>query len=925
MKLMQKINIGIILFLFKDLFGALPLADVTQLNQGKSLKNNILNSVKGNTPKTNTFPVFNAIDTPKATVSMPVVSDVTVQPKLFDIAAKSDIAEPKVSPKKTEITLADTLPKLETQQPKDTVTVPNSTIDTIRTDIIQKSITEPKKEFKQEPSVLYQHSEMVQDPAMISFNFEDANLINLLSYIESVFNIKFITDDIIVGAKDAKGTPVPVNSVAGHKINFRTNKNLTFKEAWDLFITFMHISGFNIVPMTSDRFYRVVPIAKSITDTLPTYIGFDYNVLPDTEMMIRYVYFAKNITDLSKFQIFLKNFQSGSAKLDVYSDLRALIFTDRSSSIKSLMQIVNEFDKGMTPEVVSVIKLKRANVEDVIKLYEALKPQGATSVQQGAIKIWSLPSKESTLDYFSADVNLVGDKRTNSLVLLGTARDVKRVEDFVTKYIDIEIEKNAPPVFTYKLQYTNAQDVTNLISQIVKYGASTDAGKYGGVRDGIKYFQQMNIIAEPYTNSLMINATREDYEAVLPLIQELDVPQKQVGIEVLIVQVKDADVKTLGSQISGPNGAGSTVPGAGLFGPTFAQSITAQTSGIPGGSQAVVGQNTNGTSDDFSLKQSLAQLLGNPIVNEAGSILVTFGRPIWAVFKILKTITSTHIIANPFLVVSNNMAASISSGESRRQVSSNIVAGSGGGTTGTQVKGFVAVDATLTVNITPQINKGNMINLTIDVKNEIFTQAATTDNDFGSLSPRDKKEITTKVTVANGETLVLGGIMTENFASESNQVPFLASIPVFGWLFKSKTRTVSRNHFMIFICPRLLDPVNDNDQVDKYTQYKLQEVKQHLDLINESDWFASQKDPIQKAFFGSEESRLQQLYTSDTYDKREKLDGKIDNPKVARKKNRNKKSKKQMQQEEPLIQPGHIHKNTIKNSISGSVRQEGVV
>ena len=196
------------------------------------------------------------------------------------------------------------------------------------------------------------------------------------------------------------------------------------------------------------------------------------------------------------------------------------------------------------------------------------------------------------------------------------------------------------------------------------------------------------------------------------------------------------------------------------------------------------------------------------------------------------------------------------------------------------------------------------------------------------MSPRDIKQISTKVSVANGETLVLGGIMTENFASESGGVPFLSSIPVFGWFFKSKTRTVSRNHFMIFICPRLLDPLNDNEQVDKYTQYKLQEVKQHLDLIDESDWFTVKKDPIQQAFFGSEASQLQQLYTSDTYEQREAVDGKIHNPQNInkRKKSRKYKSKKKMQQEEPLIQPGMIqNKHTLKNAISGSVGQAGTI
>ena len=62
--------------------------------------------------------------------------------------------------------------------------------------------------------------------------------------------------------------------------------------------------------------------------------------------------------------------------------------------------------------------------------------------------------------------------------------------------------------------------------------------------------------------------------------------------------------------------------------------------------------------------------LGTGSVNEAGSILVTFGSPIWALFKILKTISTTNVVSNTFIVASNNSPATISVGEERRIASS---------------------------------------------------------------------------------------------------------------------------------------------------------------------------------------------------------------------------------------------------------------
>jgi general secretion pathway protein D len=952
MKIMKKFIFVISFFIFENNFSSLPLANSGTLSQPK--KNTIFGSVQGKASpaKDVVNPFINSsTSVAKSVLPMPVVSDTSVAPVAKIMPANE--MKPKIVPeiakseaKKMSSIIKTSEPEIKTSQPEvelktepealkkdmDTFDISKHLEVSNKLDTSKQSQVLPSADNKDleenvppmhEPGVLYQKSQLAEDKEIISFNFEDASLSNLLTYIESVFGIKFISEDIVTGAKDAKGTPIVSASVTGHKINFRTNKNLTYKEAWDLFVTFMHISGFNIIPMPSDSFYRIVPVAKTVSDTVPVYVGVDHEILPDSDMFVRYVYFSKNLSELAKVQALLTKMQSGSGKLDVYNDLRALIFTDRSSSIKSLMKIVIELDNGMLPEVISVIKLKRANVEDVITLYNALKPAGATATQQGGVKIWTMPKKESSLEYFPADITLVPEPRTNSLVVLGTARDVKRVEDFIVKHIDTELDRKAPPVFTYKLEYTNASDILNTLNKVINYGQSNPGQQYGGVRDGVKFFHKMNIVPDSYTNTLIINSKPEDFEMLKPLIKELDTPQKQIGIEVLLVQVKDIDIKALGAQISGPNGYNSPLlgqPGVNPYGPTVLGSISAQTSGVPSGTNVVVtpGQQQQGQ-DTNSIKSSLASLLGTSTLNEAGSVLLTFGKPIWAIFKILKTITSTHIISNPFLVVSNNTPAVITSGETRRQLSSSVVNGSA-----VLTKGLTPIDATLTMNITPLINKGNIINLNIMIQNQTFQDTSSADQD---IAPRDTKMIQTIVSVANGETLVLGGIMTEGYKSTSVGVPFLENIPILGWFFKSKSRSVSRDHFMIFICPRVLDPVNDDKHVDEYTQHKLKDVQKHIDLIDETDWFATTKDPIQKAFFGSTHSSLQHLHTGKNYQTRQHLDGKLDgdnfmNTKNSKKQKKSKKVKRTIE-EEPTIQPAKKQfksKNSIATSVAKPVK-----
>jgi general secretion pathway protein D len=657
----------------------------------------------------------------------------------------------------------------------------------------------------------------------VAFNFEDIDLQNVAEYMERVHKVKFITDDILDPNKSAQ-------KLAGNKISFRTNAPLSKQESWSLFITFLSMAGLDVVPMSQAGFYRIVPLPGASQEAIPAYIGASPSLLPDNDMIVRYVYFMQNADPL-KIQPLIAKFQGATGSLMVYKDLKALIFTDKSYNIKSLMTIVKELDKPVAPQAMSVVKLKRANVEDVINLYNSLKPSASSQ------RAWAPDSKDPASEFFSQSISLAGDKRTNTLIILGPKDAVARLEDFIAKYVDIDANTTKVPVFVYYLEFTNAVDMQKTISQLVTYGASTSAGQVGGVRDGQKYLQPMTIVADAHSNSLIINATADDYPAVEKLIKQLDVPQKQVALEVLIVQVTGVKTKALGSQISGPNSDN-----------TFLQSVQAQTSGLPIQSGVVTTPATTGTQIAQSIKSNLASLLISPFVNQTGSTLLTFGAPIWAVFKILKTITTTKILQNPFIVVSNNCKGLIKIGVSRRVVTGEAI--SAGNTAAT---GYQTAEANLSVTIVPQINDQKIINLVIAIDNNQFVNSGQND------AVQDQKSITTMASVADGEVLVLGGIMGDTNSSSTTGVPLLSKIPVFGWLFKSKSNAQGKNIFVVFICPKILDNVNSQADVQEYTRNKIEEAQDYLRLMDEAEAIDSGQDPIDRAFFGEVERRSDDL------------------------------------------------------------------
>lgn len=690
-------------------------------------------------------------------------------------------------------------------------------------------------------NVLYQPAAM--DDEEIFLNFEDVDLASVASYMENIHNVTFVTDDAVTSTATATSTSSSSTSsgLQGHKVSFRMFKSVTKRQSWNLFVTFLKMAGLDLVPMAQPGFYKIVSFATALNEAIPTYIGVDPALLPENDMMVRYVYFLQN-SEPATIQSLVTQLQGSTGKLETYTDLKALVFIDKAYNIQSLMKIVTEMDRSVAPQVVSVIKLERALAADVITLYNSLKPVETTSE-----RAWAPVKKESSLQYFPSDVILTADARTNSLILLGTEDAVSRVENFVKNHVDEEIVYRDAPVHVYHLEYTNSTDIKTILSSVIQYGSGTTSASYGGTLDGEKYFSPMTIVADAKTNSLIINSTKSDYEALEKLIKELDVPQKQVAFDFLLLQVTDVDARTLGAQIAGPvDSGGSPVES------TFLNSVTAQTSGVPDGTSVVAGGSGN-------LKASLASLItgSSSLVNTAGSTIVTFGQTIWGLLKIVKSIGTTQIISNPFLVTTNNTPGNMQMGVTRRVKTSDVYTSS----STSVASGYESLTASLNITVTPQVNDNNIINLDLSIISDDFTVASASDVNSANTN---NKTITTSATLAAGEVLVIGGIVKENISSAGSGVPILENIPVLGWLFKSRTRTITKDHFVVFIAPRIVDPLSDGDLADSYTQQKIEQAHSYLDLMNDLEMSSIQRDPISTSFFSVDRPTEIALFQEDS-------------------------------------------------------------
>lgn len=672
---------------------------------------------------------------------------------------------------------------------------------------------------------------------VIEFQFEDADLQNLVQQVSDLYGVTFIPDDAI--------NPMSPNgkAVKGNKISFRTEKPLSKKQAWHLFQTFLDVAGLSLVPLADPSTFRIVKTEAARKAAIPTFIGVKAETLPDSDQIVRYLYFVQN-TSVRMLEPIINELRSPASAFIPLQEMNAFILTDKAYNIKSLMNIINELDRVAMPQSMSVLKLKRSNATDVKAFYDSITK---ADDKNAATRLFPA-RKQPTALYFPENVRLIAEPRTNALILLGAQDAIKKIEDFITTYVDTDIGKPYSPLRTYTLKYADANTIANIMNELTQFGKDTPAGKTGGIRDGDKYMKNMSFTPELSTNRLIIRGDEEDYMKARDIIDILDEPQPQVAIEVLIISITIGDNRGLGTQLR------SAQPGInGLVG----DNVKFQTSGSNMSSLTGSGivTNNNGT--------GVNRLLGNLITLAtgafAGNTLVTLGADkfgIWGIFNILQTVSNAQIVANPFLVATNKQQAKVSIGELRR-----VVSGTVSGATG-NIDSFTNDLATLSVDITPQINSDGMIVLDLDIHVDSFANQI----DLSSAT-QNKKNIKTTTIVADREVLALGGLVRNQINQSTSKVPLLGNIPVIGWLFKNRLKTQTKDNLLILISSRIIKPERSVHMTD-FTQKRVDDYISDRDVIKKS---YEQLDPVQRFFFNEKKNSSEDAMDNFLFDRSNKV------------------------------------------------------
>lgn len=276
------------------------------------------------------------------------------------------------------------------------------------------------------------------------------------------------------------------------------------------------------------------------------------------------------------------------------------------------------------------------------------------------------------------------------------------------------------------------------------------------------------VTVDPRTNSLLILETSKKLEEIRALIAKLDVPVKQVMIESRIVIASDDFTKELGVRLGLESPEGATARRTrGSWESRVSGSLDGDIDGVTDGNLLV------------DLAPAVAYGGVDLVLAKIGSSLLTME------LSAMQREGKGEILSNPRIITANNNAATIEQGLSVPYQSESE---SGGTTT-------EFVDATLKMEVTPQITPDDRVILDLNVQND--NPASGTDN-------IETRSLQTNVVVDNGETVVLGGVFQQEKSRIKESVPFFGDLPMVGVLFKTNYEQNTNRELLIFVTPQIV-------------------------------------------------------------------------------------------------------------------------
>lgn len=590
------------------------------------------------------------------------------------------------------------------------------------------------------------------------FNYPNVDIMVLAKTMGKLTGKNFIFD------KDVKGD-----------ISIISNSPITVGDAWRAFLTALDAKGFTLIP--SGKYIRIARHRDARDKQIKTYTG---DFTPNTDAMITKIFTLKHISAEDVARNF-RSFLSANSRLMPYEQTNSVIVTDTGANIAKMAQMLEFLDVAGFDASIEVIPVVHASAVELAKLIDTLLPGTASQKSTTGRRTFGGGTGNFTARRTNEGGvinNIIADERTNNLIIHANAKGAEQVKELVKK-----LDKLLPPtamsggkLHVIYLQFADAEEVAkilnNLYTQSSQKGAKpTTAGGIGTNPTQENIFEgSLKFSADKATNSIVITASAGDFDTVKRVIEKLDIARDEVYVEAVIMEMSIGNNFNWSSNFAAPAVGLATTPNEDLI--NFITSPMASQGAVLGfsaGKGVEIGQGDK--------KTTVSSYLG--------------------LIKALQGDSNISILATPQLMTLDNIEATFESNE-------NIPTPTQTTANNTTTNSYTKEKVGLSLTIKPQINKiSNFVKMDIKAKIEELSDNIPAELKGKTFASTERRAQTTLV-VADGDTVVLGGLVRDTQNESNAKIPILGDIPVLGWLFKAHNTKVAKTNLFMFITPKII-------------------------------------------------------------------------------------------------------------------------
>ncbi len=682
--------------------------------------------------------------------------------------------------------------------------------------------------------------------ALVTMHFQDVDIPVLAKFISEITKKNFIVDEKVRG-----------------KVTIISPTKVTPDEAYAIFQSVLQVKGFTTVP--SGRIVKILPNKDAKQSGAPVVFNGELAASGD-EVVTRLIPLRHvNAADLMPV---LQPLVSSDGVLQPYPQTNSLVLTDTAFNVKRLLGMLEELDIEGYERRTEVISLKYAIAIDLAKKVEdIMREQGdsESGPPQPRIKVMNAASSVTSTSASGSSANSAGsahgvrvlpDERTNSLIVMCGVREMKAVRRLVSQ-LDVPLPPGSSKIHVYALKHANAEELLPVLADLIggrtggsgshslevprrdrrttrerRFGDRKNSRSGSGLGDRMptsssqppvspgggrasgsapEFGSEVTITADPATNSLLISASPQDFQTLGEVLAQLDIRRKQVYVEAMILEVSMERAREMGIELQ----SGFSINGEGV-----------------GLGRTNLGSLNSALTNPGSLAGLLLAAASNRTIELPNGTRVPAQV---ALLRAAQNSTDINVLSSPTLLTADNQEAEIIVGQNVPFVSSRA-------TDSADLDNLFATvereDVGITLRLTPQISEGDTVRL--DVYEEVSAIVPTTVGDPNLVGPTTSvRSASTTVVAKSGQTVVIGGLISDNTTSQSSGVPFLQDVPILGNFFRTDGKQGNKINLLIFLTPHI---VRDDTEIAAHTQGERDRFRSFLSDNNAPSKWQKQLD-----------------------------------------------------------------------------------